>query len=282
MAANIGIATGDPVFIDTDGFAHGFAAVAGRHIRGVALQSVANTGAAGAQSIQIEAGTFVFNNDTGSPLDFSDLGKLCYFKDKNTVKRNVVVDDHFRLAKPSGAPIMRAEGPSGTLVIAGTVQGFDADGRVQVTLGAASANSILPSLLPTITRTTAAFQSVHFYSDNTYTSNDTTPVVIGGSNGGYSSTGSRTLWTVTGSCQSSVDEDWVATFQLVQVTPSQSFDIMKICGNKAGQKVNGAGTITVTAPVNDYEWRIAFFREVGTGTITVNVNDWFTLGGSAS
>lgn len=84
---------------------------------GKALQTVDNTGGAGALNIPVERGCFYYANSSGDPLTIADRFSYCYIEDDQTVSRT------------SGG---------GTQSIAGIVLDVDASLGVAVLVGAAT------------------------------------------------------------------------------------------------------------------------------------------------
>lgn len=89
---------------------------------GVAKHRADNTsGADGAISVDVLKGVFIRANSGTNPLDVTDIDGPCYAEDNQTVRHD------------GGA----------TYPLLGIVQGFEADGRVQVGIGVTSSNYLL-------------------------------------------------------------------------------------------------------------------------------------------
>lgn len=83
MAATT-IYAGSIVMIDA-GYAKPGATASSKLAAGRAAETKTNSGSAGDESIDVEEGIFLFDNDSGDALTQAEAGALCYIKDDATV-----------------------------------------------------------------------------------------------------------------------------------------------------------------------------------------------------
>lgn len=107
VAATTTIYTGALVCLNSSGNAVPGSVSTTLTARGVAIEGVSNTGAAGALNVKTERGCFNFKNHGADLVVRADIGKLCYIVDDETV------------AKTNG---------TNTRSVAGTVRDIDVNG----------------------------------------------------------------------------------------------------------------------------------------------------------
>lgn len=86
MAGSTTIEQGKMVGINSSGYAVEMSATTGLTHAGVALESVTNSGSAGAEMIRVRSGTFKLANKSGDEIDQADVGLSCYVEDDQTVR----------------------------------------------------------------------------------------------------------------------------------------------------------------------------------------------------
>lgn len=85
VAASTTIYAGTLVALNSAGNAIPAADTAGLRVVGRAETTVANAGSAGAATVEVKEGVFLYNNSATDAVDADDRGKICFVEDDNTV-----------------------------------------------------------------------------------------------------------------------------------------------------------------------------------------------------